>query len=581
MSWIIGAIPKNKIDSDIILSAFDEKIVYKYESDKIKLYAGSLSDNLHFFKNYNDAKNGWLVSGIGLQSSADNTKILQHIDWTDILVNNNKSEIIKNLDGHFIIIQWDDNFITFYSDLLGLRDIYIAENENGVFFSTNVIWLSRLFNLEIDFSEFGSRWLLFNQISDKSIFKGIHRIVAGKRARISLNQNLSVEYKDNNWLPSNIEKQFEIEEFSSKLSSLINLKLPKENRLSLSFSGGMDSRVILSYLLKNENISYDTHTFGNSEHPDSKIASEIAANLGLQHEQFNIGLPSIEKCIKNISEYTSQTLVNNAASAFLQLQNYSFLKGRRVVLIDGGFGEIWRREFFYKLFLRGKDALLEKNAKKIIPFLMLQRADVFSSDTMEEMMKGIEIQVNELFAKLPEIEKKFLGNWLDIFAIKTRLTNYYSHEQSRLDNYLTSVMPFIQLSILQDLFNMPINLRQNGKLFRKIIKINAPILEKFSLAKGQSTHPYFLNSLQSRLWIIARKKLKLNVYQENNTRILLQNLKEFVYDTVNSKEVKETSYYVHAKIKNIVELYYNGDTTYSNALDWWLSFELFRQKFSK
>ena len=581
MSWIIGVVPKIPLDFDKILSAIDNDKKFTYKSKSFQIYAGSSTNNLHFSKgNYADNK-GWIISGIGLQNNIEDTKILEHSDWNRLLKEKNKIEKINNLDGHFIIVEWNDKFVSINSDVLGLRDIYIVENKNGVFFSTNVFWLSKFINLELDFHEFGSRWLLFNQISDKSIFTGIHRIVAGKKVTISLNHNFTIEFKDNHWLPSNTRKQFGIVEYSSQLSSLINLKLPKEKQLSLSFSGGMDSRVILSYLLKNENISYDTHTFGNSEHPDGKIASEIAANLGLQHEQFNIGLPSIEKCIKNISEYTSQTLVNNAASAFLQLQNYSFLKGRRVVLIDGGFGEIWRREFFYKLFLRGKDALLEKNAKKIIPFLMLQRADIFSSDTMEEMMKGIEIQVNELFVKLPKIEKNFLGNWLDIFAIKTRLTNYYSHEQSRLDNYLTSIMPFIQLSILQDLFNMPINLRQNGKLFRKIIKINAPILEKFSLAKGQSTHPYFLNSLQSRLWSIARKKLKLNVYQENNTKILLQNLKEFVYDTVNSKEVKETSYYDHAKVKNIVELYYNGDTTYSNALDWWLSFELFRQKFSK
>jgi len=479
-----------------------------------------------------------------------------------------------------VAISWDNNYATIQSDVLGLRDIYIGENEDGIFFSTNVVWLSKLINLEIDFNEFSSRWLLFNQISDKSIFKGIHRIVAGKKVIINLSNNLNIEYKDYNWLPSSIKKEFGVEEYSAKLSSLIYLNLSKEKHLSLSLSGGMDSRVILSYLLKNKEINFDTHTFGDPNHPDSEIARSIAKGFGIGHEQFSQGIHDAEKSIEDIREYTSQTLVNNAASAVLQLQNYSYLKGRNVVLIDGGFGEIWRREFFYKLYLRGKKALLEGDVKKIIPHLMLHRADIFNNETSEVMAHGIEAQLNELFTKLPSIRKDSIGNWLDVFAIKTRLTNYYSHEQARLDNYLTSVMPFLQPSIMMDLFNMPTSLRQNGKLFRKIIKSNSPELEKYALAKGISTHPYFLNSLQSRIWGIARKKLGFVSYQNKNSDILLKNLKEYVFDAVNSRAVKETSYYDYTKVKNIVDRYYNGDLSYSGELDWWLSFELFRQSIS-
>jgi len=49
---------------------------------------------------------------------------------------------------------------------------------------------------------------------------------------------------------------------------------------------------------------------------------------------------------------------------------------------------------------------------------------------------------------------------------------------------------------------------------------------------------------------------------------------------VNSREVKETSCYNYTKVKNIVDRYYNGDLSYSSEMDWWLSFELFRQSIS-
>ncbi|MCP5064569.1 MAG: hypothetical protein GY936_19200 [Ignavibacteriae bacterium] len=580
MSWIIGAIPRNKNSFDNSFFLSSENIKLKYKSNKFEIYAGGFSKNLHFVKNSNLPSNGGIVSGIGFQNNNVNTKILSNDDWTQILSSKNSNNKINNLDGHFVIVEWDENLIKIQSDVLGLRDIYIAEDERGIYFSTNVVWLSKIVNLDINFYEFGSRWLLFNQVSDKSIFKGIHRIVAGKSAEISISNNPTVIVKDYNWLPTSSEKQFGVEEYSAKLSSLINLNLQNGNQLSLSLSGGMDSRVILSYLLKNYNNNFDTHTFGKPNHPDSIIAKEIVTQLGIEHEQLNTGLPSVDETVVRIKEYASETLVNNAASAFLQLQNYSFLNGRNTVLIDGGFGEIWRREFFYRLFLKGKDALLKQDAKKMIPHLRLYRVNIFNDEISDQMEEGIQNQLDELINKMPPIDTIKIGNWLELFALKTRLPNYYLHEQTRLDNSLTSMMPFIQQSLVNDIFTMPEKLRQNGKLFRQIIKNNAPVLEKYKFAKGQSVHPYFFNSLQSRLWSIAQRKLKIKVCEDKNVYVLLESLKEYILDISSSKEIKENKFYDYTKVKTIVEGYYNGNLNLANELDWWLSFELFRQSFT-
>ncbi len=180
MSWIFGVIPKHRVDDTKILSIINDKIIYKHLSEKIQIYSGGLDNNLHFFEN---KKSGWIVSGIGIENTNNSSKILQHQNWKGLIENRVLKNRFESIDGHFVAISWNDNSVTIHSDVLGLRDIYIGEGEDGIFFSTNVVWLSRLIDLEIDFYEFSSRWLLFNQISDKSIFKGIHRIVAGKRQK--------------------------------------------------------------------------------------------------------------------------------------------------------------------------------------------------------------------------------------------------------------------------------------------------------------------------------------------------------------------------------------------------------------
>jgi len=581
MSWIFGAIPKTSFDLENILLKNLPEIAFQSKKKKFQIYGGGLSNTIHFSNSNDSPSKQWIVSGVGIQLQDKSTLLLQQQDWNSLLNSEDSGRKIRNLDGHHVIVQWDSKSVSIITDRLGLRDIYLVENEKGIFFSTNPIWLKAFVNLELDFSELGSHWLLFNQISNESIFRGTKRITAGQKVTIGLEPEPKIEIENYDWLPSSEKKDFGINEFSELLYSLININLPKEQHLSLSLSGGMDSRLLLSYLVKENIIPFDTHTFGNPNHPDSKVAHEIVERLGLEHHQFNIELDSIENLIEKLADYSSRTLINTSVSAFIQLNNYSLIDAESTFLIDGTPGEIWRREFFYKLYLQGKQYLLEGNVEKIVPFLKLERADIFNDDANNEMIKGVKTQLKKLLNNLPPINEDSLENWLDLFAIKTKIPNNFSPEQTRLDNYVISVMPFIQPSLLENLFNMKVSLRQNRKLFREIINRNAPVLKKFSLVKGVLPYPYSLNTLQSRIWIKTKQKLKLKSYTDNNREMMLNKLKEFILDTINSQDVKETPYYNYSKIGNIVKQYYKGDTSYSYALDWWLSFELFRKEISK
>jgi len=331
MGWITGVISYTKINDLIFSKNIDTENVLIHNSNKMHFYAGDNNQNLFYSE-----KNKWLVDGIGLTNGQHN-KILNRNDWDNLLNQKDFEDKLKQLNGHFIVIKWSNNKVAFYTDVLGLREISLLKTKNGVFFSTNAAWLSKFTDLELNFTEFGSRWMLFNQISDRSIFNNVIRVVGGKTATVDLDDN-NILINDYHWLPLNSQTEFRIDEYSYKFGSLINLKLPKTHHISLSLSGGMDSRVILSFLLR-DNISFDTHTFGNPNHPDSLIAKKIADRFKLKHEQINLGLPDKDKIINDISDYTSQTLVNNAASAVLQLQNYRKLIGRDIVLVDGGFGD--------------------------------------------------------------------------------------------------------------------------------------------------------------------------------------------------------------------------------------------------
>ncbi len=575
MSWIIGA--SGNFTRELIekIKLFNANSIFQINELNLFIIAGGNPGTL--FCSGKDSINKFIAAGIGVQYHGEQTKFLTEDDWGQIT----SDEKIQRLNGHFVLLRWDNNEIKIFTDSLGLRDIYITRLSNSVIlFSTRVDWIAKITKAKLNFKEFGSRWLLFNQISSKSVFENLERITAGTKVNIN---RLSGEVTTSkfHWQPTFTKTNYSTLDFSKTLNDFISFPLINQQKLSLSLSGGMDSRVILSYLLNGKRMDWYTHTFGDENHPDSLIAKKITSNLGVTHEEINMSLPEDDFIIKEISDYVSGTLVNNAASGFLQLRNYNKLVGRNETIIDGGFGEIWRREFFNRLLMTGRKALMNNKAKEIVPYLTVHRANIFNEDVRHEMQRGCEEQINNIFSELPDLNEIGIENWIDLFAIKTRLVNYYSHEQTRLDSLVMCYMPFAQPFLLDNIFN--IEQRKNGKMFRKLIRNNYSPLLKYPLAKGQLSHPFWLNTIQSRIWYIAYKKLRLKTYHDNFSERLVNSLKTFINDNINSASTKETGIYNYNKLRNLSQSFHLGNATAMNIheLDWWLAFELFRQNITK
>ena len=69
--------------------------------------------------------------------------------------------------------------------------------------------------------------------------------------------------------------------FGTTLKKLLSIN---ERKISLSLSGGLDSRLLLSCLANKNSELWETHTFGDPNHPDSKIASQLLSSLNLKNK---------------------------------------------------------------------------------------------------------------------------------------------------------------------------------------------------------------------------------------------------------------------------------------------------------
>lgn len=579
MSWFLGGVGHFNKEFLSTIKQLTPSLLMQTESDNIFLFAGGIPNTCKFELDDSNQKRNWLQVGIGISPKSPR-KFLSNDDWDQIATNSDEEKI--ELDGHYVLLSWDLNRIIFVTDKLGLRDFYYCCDARGnIFFSTRIDWLAKLIPTEIDFEEFGSRWLLFNQISSNSVLKNITRVTGGESIKID-RKTKKIFLTKNKFSTSAQHLDYQPNEFNDRLSELISFPLAS-NEISLSFSGGMDSRLLFSYLLGNEKRNWDAHTFGDENHPDAVIAKRICNDFGIPHRQIEIPQPSPDRFILELKDYVGQTVVNNCASSFLQLRNYYGLECENQIVIDGGFGEIWRREFFNRFLLLGSKFILKRDFEKIIPHISLHRAEIFSEEVKRIMVEGNKKQLEIIFSELPSPDKIGLENWIDLFAAKTRITNYYSHEQSRLDLIVTSYMPFLQPSMLDKLFTTPVNQRKNGKLFRTLIKNNAENLSKYPLVKGQMVVPFWMNTLQSRGWNLIRKKILRKSADMERRRKLFIEMTPLILDIFNSKSARECNFYDQKKITTLIENLNkrNYEERILNDLDWWLSFELFRQQIEK
>ena len=573
MSWLFGEIVKPKNSFSGFNNKIKNDIHHSFSNENINVLAGGNSNNLFSFKKSNTH---YFVSGIGITTKNGFSKVMDANDWNETF--STDMENVLNTDGHFVIIKIENESVSIYTDKLGLRDIYIKEFDDRIIFSTKIEWFTYFETLELDYNIFGSRWLLHNQISHKSVFKNSTRLLAGKSATIDVKNNCSIAYNKHKIEYS--RTPITIDEYEERLLSLVNLKVQDSEKLSLSLSGGMDSRVLFSLLVNNRKEFFETHSFGNPNHPDCVIAKRMVDHLNIQHYQYDGTSGSTDEIISDLKTYTVDNIVNNAASAVLQLNNYKYLTNRNLIVVDGAPGELWRHEYFFKMLLKGRKTLLSGNIEKIIPFLLMPRADIFTEEITLQMKEGLSNQFEEIFDSLPEINEKNIREWLDLLAIRTRVPNYIGHEQSRLDGLITGVMPFAQISLLSNLFSLDSKEKKNARLFRNIIKQNSPKLAKYPLVKGTSQHPFYLNTFLSRVWPRVSSKIGKGYNEVSNTDIILNKLKEYIYDLVNSKRIVESSNLEYDKIRKIVDDYYiNGQNGYS--LDWLLSFIVFNDSIYK
>ena len=265
------------------------------------------------------------------------------------------------------------------------------------------------------------------------------------------------------------------------------------------------------------------------------------------------------------------THVISTASSVLDTNYYAILHQAGIGVIDGGFGEVGRRQFMNRLLRLGPGW---KDPQQVLAHISISRTPIFTKETVDAMICGtlreIECQRDALPARLhPE-------NEVDLISVRTRLPNFFGLEQNRLDSMAACFMPFAQPSVLRALFQVPLPLRRNGRLFRQLIKQRHSHLTRYPLVKGGTTLSFWLPTTGALVVSRIKKSVGL-AYQDPRPHQYLELVKPVVLELVHSDAVRTYGAYDVSALQRIVLEYYGGNSALSDAVDWWLAFEMWRR----
>lgn len=343
---------------------------------------------------------------------------------------------------------------------LSLHTFYFIILDDVVYISTSQSKFKKIINLEIDTDVAIENIALVNQLSDSSTFTNVESLNPGENLTVSNGKaSKGIQFDPSELLATDaaLPKILDYEQASDILLSAVKNCLkesPKPKLLALS--GGVDSRLIAAAMLYiGERPT--CYTMGAPDESDVTVAKSLTLSAGLKWHHFNPAsvdhLPSdmteLKKYIKVFAEYSLNS--TSLSASIRRLPVYDFASSHH--LIDGGFGEIFRSRYLYKLRYLN---LIKRIGTKDIAHQLFAR----NHRTGDQFRSRIEKKVEELWNKTSSLS---LPERLDIFSIATRLKHFGGAEHRRLNSFIHSSMPFASDDLLRQMFKIHPRVRSSKR----------------------------------------------------------------------------------------------------------------------
>ena len=292
MNQIFGyqILPEETSSNDIVFDGTQPVLlssISNCKSAQLQIFAEPHS-HLHscFSQEYNAHSYVW---GIPVHPEIATTDIPE---WCVSIVAEQRYDRFRELIGTFIVIidEPGQHCITFVTDILGIRPMFIGNHNGRIVFGSEVwpIYKAGLSTGAIDYDAV-SAWIAYGyDCTDGSLFSDLRRLPPATAVIVQDEQYIEIPYAEFQSKSQSPNAKQVVEDIHNIVSFNVKTLLSKHNRVSLALSGGYDSRYLLalsSSLTKKTSIECSNVSYSEEE---GVIAHQVAETLGFPLEKYPI-----------------------------------------------------------------------------------------------------------------------------------------------------------------------------------------------------------------------------------------------------------------------------------------------------
>jgi len=192
------------------------------------------------------------------------------------------------LKGNFTVVTAGEDWFSVDGDRFGVQKWFYWQNGKEFIVSDSLSAIRKIISPQTSIEAMAMYALTYHFTAGLTLFKEVFHNEPGQYVEFK-NGTLDV---DTYWDPLSLldveDKDIDIEDIVESLSNhVIDLLNFHGDRISLSLTGGADTRNILAIMLKN-GVKPHLYTYGNPDSTDCRKAKAIADGLGLEHTVHDI-----------------------------------------------------------------------------------------------------------------------------------------------------------------------------------------------------------------------------------------------------------------------------------------------------
>ena len=431
-----------------------------------------------------------------------------------------------------------------------------------------------------------------NRIGEKTHIEGINEF---RGANIYTIKNGNISFT-NYWNCSKMDIEIDRKSFLNNFNSHIQNGFNLEEKKIFTFTGGLDTRTILSSVI-NRADELDCFTYGVKKSDDIKIAKKITKQFGINHNSVILD----EDFIKSIPERIKDNInmLNGLSPMAFQLHWLKFCevnKNKGELLFLGISGdEVWR--------CHHTDANKIRNWWNIddITSFILNEYMIRKNKTLNVFQGLKEDDIKKI---LSSSIKKELDNYsgpfnpnkiIDFFNLKYHYSNWVSNLVKFYGQHFKIFLGLVNKDLLIDLQNINMKYRVSGSLQKYIIEENCPELAKIPYCHDRFNEGKSVKTIIKK--IIYKVKLLANRISHRlfNFNIfkyfpdlphyywvwLPKYHKQFILDTLDYDNMITKSLFNKDELQKIVKLFLKSDYSTKAFVISLISLEIYLKNINK